>query len=209
MGFGLHTGWAIEGSIGSKIKVDATYLSPHVNVASRLEGATKLYNLPLLMSDEYISGLSSSIQSTCRRVGKVVFKGCCTPMIIFHHDIVPYSMLNNKPVNYSELMLATTWDGKDEIEGIGINIHDVINALHSNKAGRIQEVYECAFNAYIGGQWEKCKIIFHLWMEKFPGDIVVQNLVNIMIPYQFQCPTMMNNSSKSPDGGWCHVLERK
>lgn len=31
MGFGLHRGWAIEGAIGSEFKVDASYLSPHVN----------------------------------------------------------------------------------------------------------------------------------------------------------------------------------
>jgi hypothetical protein len=36
MGFGLHYGWAIEGAIGSKFKIDASYLSPHVNMASRL-----------------------------------------------------------------------------------------------------------------------------------------------------------------------------
>ena len=41
MGFGLHQGWAIEGAIGSKFKVDASYLSPNVNMASRLEAATK------------------------------------------------------------------------------------------------------------------------------------------------------------------------
>jgi len=41
MGFGLHLGWAIEGAIGSFYKIDASYLSPHVNMASRLEGATK------------------------------------------------------------------------------------------------------------------------------------------------------------------------
>lgn len=34
MGFGLHYGWAIEGAIGSKMKVDASYLSPHVNMVS-------------------------------------------------------------------------------------------------------------------------------------------------------------------------------
>ena len=28
MGFGLHIGWAIEGAIGSKFKIDASYLSP-------------------------------------------------------------------------------------------------------------------------------------------------------------------------------------
>ncbi len=41
MGFGLHVGWAIEGAIGSFYKIDASYLSPNVNMASRLEGATK------------------------------------------------------------------------------------------------------------------------------------------------------------------------
>jgi class 3 adenylate cyclase len=41
MGFGLHCGWAIEGAIGSFYKIDASYLSPNVNMASRLEAATK------------------------------------------------------------------------------------------------------------------------------------------------------------------------
>lgn len=36
MGFGLHVGWAIEGPIGSEYKIDASYLSPHVHMASRL-----------------------------------------------------------------------------------------------------------------------------------------------------------------------------
>lgn len=41
MGFGLHVGWSIEGPIGSSFKVDASYLGPSVNMASRLEAATK------------------------------------------------------------------------------------------------------------------------------------------------------------------------
>ena len=41
MGFGLHVGWAIEGAIGSYFKIDASYLSPNVNMSSRLEAATK------------------------------------------------------------------------------------------------------------------------------------------------------------------------
>jgi len=41
MGFGLHQGWAIEGAIGSRFKVDASYLSPNVNMAARLEAASK------------------------------------------------------------------------------------------------------------------------------------------------------------------------
>ena len=41
MGFGLHYGYAIEGAIGSFYKIDASYLSPNVNMSSRLEAATK------------------------------------------------------------------------------------------------------------------------------------------------------------------------
>ena len=41
MGFGLNLGWAIEGAIGSAHKIDASYLSPNVNMSSRLEAATK------------------------------------------------------------------------------------------------------------------------------------------------------------------------
>ena len=50
MGFGLHVGWAIEGAIGSEFKIDASYLSPNVNMASRLEAATKQYGVPILIS---------------------------------------------------------------------------------------------------------------------------------------------------------------
>jgi hypothetical protein len=51
MGFGLHIGnlkknkiyigWAIEGAIGSEYKIDASYLSPNVNISARLEAASK------------------------------------------------------------------------------------------------------------------------------------------------------------------------
>jgi class 3 adenylate cyclase len=48
LGFGLHYGWAIEGAIGSMHKIDASYLSPHVNLSARLESATKQYVGPTL-----------------------------------------------------------------------------------------------------------------------------------------------------------------
>jgi class 3 adenylate cyclase len=52
MGFGLHVGWAIEGAIGSFYKIDASYLSPNVNMASRLEAATKQFGVPILISGQ-------------------------------------------------------------------------------------------------------------------------------------------------------------
>ena len=46
----LQLGWGIEGAIGSEFKIDASYLSPNVNLASTLEAATKSYGVPLLVS---------------------------------------------------------------------------------------------------------------------------------------------------------------
>ena len=51
LGFGLNLGWAIEGAIGSAYKIDASYLSPNVNMASRLEAATIQYKTDILISD--------------------------------------------------------------------------------------------------------------------------------------------------------------
>ena len=50
MGFGLHSGWGIEGAIGSFYKIDASYLSPNVNIAARLMAATKQYKVSILVS---------------------------------------------------------------------------------------------------------------------------------------------------------------
>jgi len=36
-----HGRRAIEGAVGSPLKVDATYLSPNVNMAARLEAASR------------------------------------------------------------------------------------------------------------------------------------------------------------------------
>jgi len=43
MGFGMHVGWAVEGAIGSSLKIDATYLSPHVEMSDRLEAYDPYY----------------------------------------------------------------------------------------------------------------------------------------------------------------------
>lgn len=42
---GLHLGWVIEGAVGSEYKIEASYLSPNVEVAINVEEATQLYRV--------------------------------------------------------------------------------------------------------------------------------------------------------------------
>jgi class 3 adenylate cyclase len=86
MGFGLHVGWAIEGAIGSEFKIDASYLSPNVNMAARLEAATKMYGVPILVSGDHYKILSSQVKSYCRHIDTVTVKGSNQPMSLYTTD---------------------------------------------------------------------------------------------------------------------------
>jgi class 3 adenylate cyclase len=85
MGSGLHLGWAIEGAIGTAHKVDATYLSPHVNLSMELEAATKIYGVKILMSEPMAHGFSADYFKQCRAVDKVIVKGSVKPMLLYIH----------------------------------------------------------------------------------------------------------------------------
>lgn len=87
MGFGIHQGWAIEGAIGSFFKIDASYLSPNVNMAARLEAATKQYGVPLLISGALHDCFSEDIKMLCREIDTVTVKGSIQPMRLFTVDM--------------------------------------------------------------------------------------------------------------------------
>ena len=82
----LHVGWAVEGAIGSKHKIDASYLSPHVNIAARLQAATKQFGVSMLLSGEFVDGLSSQLKRLCRPLDRVALKGSKEPMMLFSFE---------------------------------------------------------------------------------------------------------------------------
>lgn len=83
MGFGLHQGWAIEGAIGSFFKIDASYLSPNVNMAARLEAATNQFETPLLISGHLRDICSLAVQQILREIDTVTVKGSIKPMRLY------------------------------------------------------------------------------------------------------------------------------
>lgn len=189
VGVGLHKGWAIEGAIGSKVKIDASYLSPHVNLTSQIESVTIKYNVPLLMSEAFFGGLSGSIQSTCRRCDRVSFEGSTDPMVIYHQDIEPLSTLQAPPQNHSTLLEITQWNEETDTNYRGL-IKNAQSKLQSNSELVQREVFDLLFNLYIDKDWKICKILCHLWIERFPGDVIVNGLAERLSLQDFQCPEM-------------------
>lgn len=101
MGFGLHQGWAIEGAIGSIHKIDASYLSPNVNMAARLEAATKQYGVSMLLSGELHDVLSDDIKKICREIDTVTVKGSKQPMRLLTVDIDTDNLAEKKDPSLS------------------------------------------------------------------------------------------------------------
>jgi class 3 adenylate cyclase len=102
MGFGMHQGWAIEGAIGSFFKIDASYLSPNVNMASRLEYATKQYGVPILVSGPFQRLCSEPIKKYLREVDKVTVKGSILPIEMFTVD-VDFEGLEEQPDRFASM----------------------------------------------------------------------------------------------------------
>lgn len=61
----------------------ATYVSPHVNVAARLESATKQYGVDLLLSSTVVDRLPSDWRVHCRLLDRVQLLGNSTPTPLF------------------------------------------------------------------------------------------------------------------------------
>lgn len=87
LGLGLHLGYCIEGPIGSYYKIDPTYLSPHVKMAERLEGATKAFQVPFLMSGSIQKYCSRRTKEYTRQVDWVLFPGMSIPLKLFTIDV--------------------------------------------------------------------------------------------------------------------------
>ena len=82
-GVGLHSGEVVMGTVGTERRMDSTILGDTVNLAARLEGATKQHGCALLISHETLTraeqaGPLSALGCEARFVDKAPVKGRST-----------------------------------------------------------------------------------------------------------------------------------
>jgi len=83
IGIGLNTGMVMLGTVGGLNRMDSTVISDAVNLASRLEGVTKDYAAPLLISEHTLFGLQDPSRYRIRLVDRILVKGKSHPQAVY------------------------------------------------------------------------------------------------------------------------------
>ncbi|KDO16520.1 hypothetical protein SPRG_17964, partial [Saprolegnia parasitica CBS 223.65] len=164
MGFGMHVGWAIEGAIGSRFKIDATYISPHVEMADRLEAGSKIFKTPVNISHWLYALLSPSARKFLRKMDRIRIRGVDTPLTVYTFDVT-----NPKPG------FATP---KFELDKRGKEVQVPVDFENDAEYKEIREGLDPAFleaaangvELYLEGDWRGAKVALTQALELRPGD---------------------------------------
>jgi class 3 adenylate cyclase/HAMP domain-containing protein len=83
IGMGIHTGQVMLGMLGEPYRLQGDAISAQVNFAARLEGLTKYFGAPLLISETTRQNLQAPDRYSLRYLGQVRVKGFQQPTAIY------------------------------------------------------------------------------------------------------------------------------
>ena len=208
MGFGLHLGYGIEGAVGSSYKIDASYLSPNVNIAARLETATRQFGLSLLISGVLYNLLTDDMKSICRFIDCVTVKGSELPLDLYTIDL----NLNVTPQKEKNIIIASTKEKKSifnekkmKLEAM-IDEYGAVTPIILEKESYMELIRQRSFEfndswkngieCYKSGDWKNANMYFQTCSKIDPND----GPTKILLDY------IKSRKLKAPDG-WKGVRE--
>ncbi|WP_373537344.1 response regulator [Microcoleus sp.] len=109
VGVGVHFGQMMVGIVGEAQRMQGDAFSDHVNLASRLEGLTKLYGVSLIISDKILENLTDPEQYQIRFLDRVIVKGKKEAISI-------YEVLDGETELVREIKLQTQADFEQGLE---------------------------------------------------------------------------------------------
>jgi len=154
--YGMDAGWAVEGAVGSEYKIDATYLSPHVNMASRMMSATKQYGVTILLSKAVEELLSRTCRKKLRHLDTVYVKGSKVKQDIFTFDAryqgVDFFLLERTPEQAdldAESYSPNIWEHDQDLR-----------AMRQHVSDEFLDAFHLGVKQYLSGKWKEAHKTF-------------------------------------------------
>jgi two-component system sensor histidine kinase ChiS len=130
VGIGVHFGRLMLGTIGEAERMEGTVISDAVNLAARLEGLTKLYHVPVVISEQTMMQLEQTAHYQLRPLGKVRVKG--------KRDVISvYEIFDAEVDEISRLKLSTRRD-----------LESGLNFFYDRKMREASEKFEAVLSRY-------------------------------------------------------------
>jgi hypothetical protein len=170
LSIGLHAGWAIEGAVGSEFKIDASYLSPNVSIASSVEQATNIYHVPFLVTCSVMEMCAPRISAKFRRIDRLRIRGSTNPLEILCLDLEYRNLTvdrqgegENRPLWNSRLRFKARQfleaEKRNKLDMNQVTVDMFNNCQDISKMRRrfsrdFMQTFEMGFANYSEGEWQ-------------------------------------------------------
>lgn len=204
MGFALHCGWAIEGAIGSALKIDASYLSPHVNIVLRMEELTKLYSVPILISSSVLRLASEATRARCRHLDTVQTpSGVVIRLYTYDVDLANISPAHierttreHTKAKHREMMVKANNPDFDASKQFEDSRH--LKTLPRGVTQEYVDLYNRAMYTYEQGLWEETRKAIEDCLRMKPVDVPSKVILKYMEQRGNQAPKDWMGSRPMP-----------
>jgi len=172
LGFGLHAGWAIQGAIGSKLKIDASFMSKDVEISTYMRTASESFDVPIMMSHVFYHLLTSPMQKQSRILDCVKFGDDNTsirPLSVYTFDV----MCSGQQVLFHQ-------DGKMPFA--------FVENLQYNVPKDFIQTYNAGVQHYLQGNWSDCAGHIQKAIAMVPGDGPATKLLEMIKSHEGQTP---------------------
>lgn len=156
------------------LKIDASYLSPHVNLAARLETGTHQFGVDILFSDCVYDMISPRVQSLCRKIDRVTVKGSVQPITLYTYDVPPCDVST-----VEELYKDADLDDED---------FDFWDYFRPRSSRTYRKRHADAVASYLEGNWLDARKGLELCLIEWSSDGASKVVLEFMRSKNFRVP---------------------